>query len=268
MNVIESFNLGKHPDPGKCEDFITLNNHFAAVIDGATDKSGWSLKGRLGGRVAGEILSTAVLDLHPEVTSEDAIRLLTESVKAITGGDRNGPSASIAIYSRFHQEMWQVGDVSFATISSEGELRAPSSKPLDIAAANVRSAFMHALIHQGVTMETLQETDPGRAVILPLLQRQFALQNKTGEWSFGSLDGQKVPLEHLKVTKVDANVHELVMYSDGYPNAYRNLAEAEKQLARLLFEDPLCFKVLMGTKGVQLGNVSFDDRAYLRIAIS
>jgi len=39
---------------------------------------------------------------------------------------------------------------------------------------------------------------------------------------------------------------------------------SEELLARLLAEDPLCIGPLKGTKGVALGNVSFDDRAYLR----
>jgi hypothetical protein len=55
--------------------------------------------------------------------------------------------------------------------------------------------------------------------------------------------------------------------SDGYPVIGPTLAESESTLARLIGLDPWCVKELAGTKGVLEGQVSFDDRAYLRILI-
>jgi hypothetical protein len=45
------------------------------------------------------------------------------------------------------------------------------------------------------------------------------------------------------------------------------LTASEAELAVLLEKDPWCVAELAGTKGVLSGQVSFDDRAYLRIRI-
>jgi hypothetical protein len=60
---------------------------------------------------------------------------------------------------------------------------------------------------------------------------------------------------------------ELVIASDGYPVIERSLARSEATLARLLAKDPWCVGELLGTKGVGPGQVSFDDRAYLRLVV-
>jgi hypothetical protein len=62
-------------------------------------------------------------------------------------------------------------------------------------------------------------------------------------------------------------VEDLVLASDGYPEILPTLAETEARLAELLAEDPSCVGVLRGTKGVMAGQISFDDRAYLRLRL-
>ena len=58
----------------------------------------------------------------------------------------------------------------------------------------------------------------------------------------------------------------VVLASDGYPRILPTLAASEEALAGLLAADPLCIGPLCGTKGVRPGNVSFDDRAYVRLS--
>ncbi len=69
------------------------------------------------------------------------------------------------------------------------------------------------------------------------------------------------------VHRLPERVSELVMASDGYPVIAETLARSESELARLLGLDPWCVNELAGTKGVLDGQVSFDDRAYLRVRL-
>ncbi|GCE09255.1 hypothetical protein KDAU_65840 [Dictyobacter aurantiacus] len=45
------------------------------------------------------------------------------------------------------------------------------------------------------------------------------------------------------------------------------LEASELALQEVLQEDPLLFRKYKTTKGLQRGNVSFDDRAYIKIAL-
>jgi hypothetical protein len=69
------------------------------------------------------------------------------------------------------------------------------------------------------------------------------------------------------VHPVPEEIDELVIASDGYPFIGETLAASESELARLLAIDPWCVAELAGTKGVRPGQVSFDDRAYLRVRL-
>ena len=54
--------------------------------------------------------------------------------------------------------------------------------------------------------------------------------------------------------------------SDGYPVLKGTLAESERELERIINNDPLCIDLYKATKGVMQGYKSFDDRTYIRIA--
>lgn len=53
----------------------------------------------------------------------------------------------------------------------------------------------------------------------------------------------------------------------GYPVLQRTLADSEAKLEEVLEQDPLCFRMYKTTKGLVEGNVSFDDRSYLRFRV-
>lgn len=264
MRIIEASTIGKSPDDSLCEDSIALSDDFAAVIDGATDKTGALYEGRPGGRFASEVLCTAVRELPADASGPMAIEVLTERLReAIAGGPADGPSASIAIYSRARREIWQVGDVSYSAIAPR--LRRPTKKAIDTYAAGVRSALTQALLNGGAQVDALRISDPGREAILPLLREQFRLRNKSGPWSYAALDGDRVPFQKVIIAPVPDDAKEVIIYSDGYPRPARSLEQAEETLQRLLEEDPLCIGRLRGTKGWKPMNRSFDDRAYLRL---
>jgi len=54
------------------------------------------------------------------------------------------------------------------------------------------------------------------------------------------------------------------MASDGYPFLKRTLADSEKLLQTHLHNDPQNINEYIATKGLVDGNVSFDDRSYIR----
>jgi hypothetical protein len=65
---------------------------------------------------------------------------------------------------------------------------------------------------------------------------------------------------------VPDGVREVVITTDGYPEPAPTLAEAERLLAERLARDPLMLEP-PETKGKRPAANSFDDRAYLRVAL-
>lgn len=63
-------------------------------------------------------------------------------------------------------------------------------------------------------------------------------------------------------------VHEgdgIVLASDGYPELQETYQESERILQRTLIHDPLIInRLYRSTKGLTPGNLSYDDRTYIR----
>ena len=119
-------------------------------------------------------------------------------------------------------------------------------------------------------MKDLESHDPGREFIYPFLQKQALLQNcpiQGQQFSFSVFDGFPIQMEQVKVFPV-GDAKEVVLASDGYPHLYSTLYASECYLADILEKDPLCIRLYKSTKGIQEGNCSFDDRAYLKIRIN
>ena len=57
---------------------------------------------------------------------------------------------------------------------------------------------------------------------------------------------------------------EMVLASDGYPKLFGTLEESEHYLQKVLAEDPLCISLNKQTKGLMVGNNSYDDRTFVR----
>ena len=77
-------------------------------------------------------------------------------------------------------------------------------------------------------------------------------------------DGLPVQMKQVTLFSV-GDAKEVVLSSDGYPHLYSTLRESECYLADILEKDPLCMRLYKSTKGMKKGDLSFDDRAYLRI---
>jgi hypothetical protein len=268
VRVLETFLQAKSGEPAECEDAIVDTPNFIAVIDGATDKTGIRYDGKLGGRFAADVLSRRIQDLDPALGADDAIDAITDALaaalRATAPDSQDQPSASIAMVSRYHREVWRVGDIGIRL----GDRTYRSEKAVDTAAAAARAALLAAELAAGKSADDLRARDPGREMILPLLQRQHALRNqhRLGPWYYGAIDGSPVPRRFIERFPIK-DVSQVVLASDGYPEVLPTLSEAEELVARLIADDPLQMRLFPSTKGVRPGHQSFDDRAYVRVAL-
>lgn len=277
MKVIESKIEGKK-SPESCEDGLVVTADFIAVIDGSTSKTPHHLSPDMkNGRYAMVLISEYIQhELKPESTVEDFCEGVTSYIynkvyrqQGIEVQMQAHPeerlTASAILYSKAKNEVWMVGDCQ-AII--DGKLY-ENNKPFEDIVARRRVE----LIRQGFTPQEARKT------IEPLLiQAMLEGQNKT----YTVIDGFPIYQKGVKVVSLNApqkNVEtdvadslplptkEIVLASDGYPFLKPTLAESEEALAHLLAYDPQCTHEFIATKGIVVGNKSFDDRTYIRFQI-
>ena len=271
MKVIEQFLAGKVGIEEKCEDGIVVTENFVAVIDGATDKSGRRFQGVTGGRYAMLACAEAAAEFDADVTANTAVAQMTAAVAKHVPADLASeirPTANVTIYSKMRREVWKIGDVSFWHAGLADEL-GQAEKFVDIVTSGMRAGILAAELLAGTPLERLREDDIGRSVIMPLLNRQGVFCNnlEAGKWAFAAVNGLPVPDELIGVYRIPDDVAELVLATDGFPFVMPTLVESEAKLQEALRLDPLCIGPLRSTKGLQLGDQSFDDRAYVRLSL-
>ena len=277
MKVIESKIEGKK-SPESCEDGLVVTADFIAVIDGSTSKTPHHLSPDMkNGRYAMVLISEYIQhELKPESTVEDFCEGVTSYIynkvyrqqgieEQMQAHPEERLTASAILYSKAKHEVWMVGDCQ-AII--DGKLY-ENNKPFEDIVARRRVE----LIRQGFTPQEARKT------IEPLLiQAMLEGQNKT----YTVIDGFPIYQKGVKVVSLNApqkNVEtdvadslplptkEIVLASDGYPFLKPTLTESEEALAHLLAYDPQCTHEFIATKGIVVGNKSFDDRTYIRFQI-
>lgn len=277
MKVIESKIEGKKI-PESCEDGLVVTADFIAVIDGSTSKTPHHLSPDMkNGRYAMVLISEYIQhELKPESTVEDFCEGVTSYIynkvyrqqgieEQMQAHPEERLTASAILYSKAKNEVWMVGDCQ-AII--DGKLY-ENNKPFEDIVARRRVE----LIRQGFTPQEARKT------IEPLLiQAMLEGQNKT----YTVIDGFPIYQKGMKVVSLNApqkNVEtdvadslplptkEIVLASDGYPFLKPTLTESEEALAHLLAYDPQCTHEFIATKGIVVGNKSFDDRTYIRFQI-
>ena len=277
MKVIESKIEGKK-SPESCEDGLVVTADFIAVIDGSTSKTPHHLSPDMKkGHYAMVLISEYIQhELKPESTVEDFCEGVTSYIynkvyrqqgieEQMQAHPEERLTASAILYSKAKNEVWMVGDCQ-AII--DGKLY-ENNKPFEDIVARRRVE----LIRQGFTPQEARKT------IEPLLiQAMLEGQNKT----YTVIDGFPIYQKGVKVVSLNApqkNVEtdvadslplptkEIVLASDGYPFLKPTLTESEEALAHLLAYDPQCTHEFIATKGIVVGNKSFDDRTYIRFQI-
>ena len=275
MEVVESRLVAKTGNNRDCEDFVYVSDDFVAVVDGVTAKGSLRWGGMTGGKAACSQICGALDDFRADITGIDAVQTMTARIQEayesagrvqdLQAKPHERIMASIVVYSRARSEIWSYGDCQFMI---NGKLF-QTKKPVDEILSQVRSLFLELEMLSGETIETLAAKDSGREFILPLLRRQSLLQNHpTNPYSYPVIDGFDIRSDLIKIESVPESSTSVVLASDGYPELMATLEQSETRLKELLDEDPLCFRNYRSTKGVRAGNVSFDDRAYVRLRIA
>ena len=269
MKIIESNIVGKKSQE-TCEDGIVITDDFVAVIDGSTSKTPTHLAPDMkNGRYAMTLISEYIQqELAAEASVDDFCQGVTDYIYNKVYGTlgveerlRLHPeerlTASAAIYSRTRQEVWMVGDCQAIICGKLYE----NGKPYEPEIAEKRAV----LIRQGMS-----PAEARQAIVPQLVQAMLEGQNK----SYAVIDGFPIEREGVKVVSCSPGIldgkantiqkQELVLATDGYPFLKPTLGESEKALADQLAHDPQNIDTFIATKGLVEGNVSFDDRAYVR----
>ena len=274
MRIIEEFIEGKVPNQDLCEDGIFKSAEFVAIIDGATAKSQVMYGPKSPGRIAMEKIMEALGNLDASLDAYEAVDFITSFIadwykelgiyEHLRENHVECPTASAVIYNHKRKEIWQVGDC-MALVDGEPFY---NDKIVDEITTNARCLYLQMLVAEGKTVEELIENDIGRKFITPLLEKQGALQNNPNnpEYAYEVFDGFPVLKSGIKVIDV-SKAKTVILASDGYPKLFGTLRESEDYLRYVLDKDPLCFTLNKGTKAFMRGNLSFDDRAYVKIEL-
>lgn len=271
ISIAEQFMHGKRADNLECEDGYFISENFVVVVDGVTSKGKLMWDGNhTSGYFAKELILKSVKEIAPDTAKEDFFKIVTEAVFA-GYGERLGIAmenveeqlqAHIIVYSDFFRQIWSYGDCQ-CIINGVWHSH---EKEVDSITSNMRSLLLELEILKGKSIEQLIENDVGRAYILPLLTQQNLLSNHDGPFGFYNINGLNFRADKIVCYDIEEN-SELVLASDGYPTLMNTLEESEKNLSDVLKNDPLCFRQFRSTKGIKNGNVSFDDRTYIRFIV-
>lgn len=271
--TVEEYFLKGKKSPETCEDGIIVTPYFAAVIDGATAKSDYSLNGEKTGRLAMKLALDAIRSFPRDISAEKAINQISQKIydfyveHNLLDELKEHPgkrlTANGVIYSFDRNEVWQIGDCQCII----GNMYSSNEKEIDRIMAEARAAMNEIALLNGSTIEELEENDPGRKLIYPFLEQQAILQNnpnKNIQYAFPVFDGFPINMDQIKIFPV-GEVKEIILSSDGYPHLFPTLKKSECFLMDIIKNDPLCIRQYKCTKGIIKGNCSFDDRAYLKI---
>lgn len=253
-----------------CEDGLFFNDHYLAVFDGATDKSGKTYGGKKGGRISRDIIYSVFETLPPGSNKEEILRRINERYQQFYTAHSNidfaknplfRPTATLIWYNLDNNELVGIGDskarIDGITYNDEGKL-------VDILNSALRVQVIESL---DLDDEQIRNDDLGRFYILPLLQRQSEFQNNPDApeaFQFWAIDGFPIPADKLRVWQFATAPKVIELSSDGY-ETYPQKATVdayEESLRHLLATDPMRIRT-PSTKGVSKGNYSFDDRAVL-----
>ena len=137
----------------------------------------------------------------------------------------------------------------------------------------MRWAYVECLRHSGMSDAEIAD-DAGQqgaehgSLLRPLnlVQHHFANLPERHPLAYGVLNGHPVP-EHLgEVVPLGREVREIAMSTDGYPRLLPTLEATERYLADDLEADPLRIGRHRGFTALRPGMLSYDDRAYVRLA--
>ena len=266
MKKIESFLLGKNKNQDLCEDGIYEGERIIAVIDGATSKGNNLIDGKSSGCFAKDALIGCLRQNELDLSKMPAPLLyetLNDHLRACTDEDtlqlEDYPRACMAVYNEERHELSAYGDCQFIL---NGQ-RYGFEKKIDRLNSEYRALVLELELSDGKSIDELMQNDTGREGIRDTLKRQMIFENKDSEYAYPVLNGYSFNKDMVFSTEVETG-SEIVLATDGYPFLETTLEQSERELKKLLEDDPLCMRIYKSTKGLVKGNLSYDDRAYWR----
>lgn len=267
MKIREVFSLGKR-EGAPCEDGWVVTENFAAVVDGSTSKIKINIGQESPGHLAMRLVCEAIRTMPAKINKKDALLVLTEAIASdhTYEASHYRPTCSAVIYSRYHKEIWFIGDCQARWLGKTYHFE----KRVDKILTEIRCRAIHYYLEHGYSADDIRKHDKGRAFIFEALCDQLHFQNdpdKTNPYGYPVIDGQAIHAEQVPCLTV-CDTEELILASDGYPTLHDTLSATEQHLADILTKDPLCINENPSSKCLVEGNRSFDDRTYLRIQLN
>ncbi len=276
VQIEDKFIQAKTGNFDDCEDAIFIGDYYFAVIDGATSKDGKKWGQYTGGQLISHLLCCAFSELNPDLAPQHAVHFLTDFVwqyynrqNCVTETEAYPQKriiASVVAINLKRKEVWSVGDC-YRVIGSQVK-RHPRMG--DQICANLRAMYLELEVLNGKTIAELRLHDTGREYILPILKQQAIFHNnpKSGDYWCPVIDGFPVPAAGIAVDYIREHDKTVILASDGYPVLKPELSESENALQYIINEDPLLFRKCKELKCVIPGNLSFDDRSFLKLSLS
>lgn len=268
MNILEQSLIAKNPQK-KSEDGLVVTSDFIAVIDGSTSKASrrYSLL-MSNGRYAMKIISRFIRKMPADISCHQFCLGVTRAIHKhyakkhipeLVVHPEERMTASVVVFSRLRREIWMIGDCQCLL---NGELL-ENPKPYEQTLAEMRATKVGELLSAGRTQDEILANDEARAAIIPRMLQEMKNQNIT----YAVVDGFPIPEQLVPVITLDFRPWEVIFASDGYPFLCPTLSESETRLAHQRDTDPLNIGDFKATKGFTPGNLSFDDRTYIRFTI-
>jgi hypothetical protein len=276
LKILEQQLVGKRGSDELCEDGLFCNEHFAAVVDGCTSHQKLDGIEERGGLIAKRCILQALACLNGSETKVEVFRSLNASIldwyrqKGFEEQAYANPnmrcSAYVAMVSINRREVWVLGDCQ----ALYGKTLLTRHKAIDTLMEQVRVFLVEQALVTGHTRQKLLDNPEYiQTQLESLMQKQPSFQNIKGDYrySYTVIDGFFSSYDEILHEKLPATPIEVVLASDGYPRIFPTLAESEAALEQQLANDPLMVETHCATKPLLPGNVSFDDRSFLRLRI-
>lgn len=252
-----------------CEDSYFASDDFVAVIDGVTSKSDFTYNGKTTGKLASDIVRGVIEKLNREDSMDVFLKKVNEQINYFYkevefpySRKEKGLQAVCAVYSDYFREIWMIGDCQ---ASVDGKIYLNPKKSDEIL-SDMRSLVLHILKTENG--DWIEAQKRARGIIEPWILKANVFANcEDPLFGYAVLNGEDIPVSLIKVIKLDANPHEIILTSDGYPKVRSNLKKSEDYLNKILEQDESCYELYLSTKGIKKGQKSFDDRTYIRFSI-
>lgn len=272
VKIIESFIKGKKDNADLCEDGLVITDNYISVIDGVTAKGKILWDNKTSGVYVKNLLVEAIKKMSSDLDAKNCIEYLNSLIKdeyikrnmyeIAKECPEERLQANLVLFNIKKNEIWLWGDCQALVNNKLIHIEKKTDKVL----AEIRSLFIDLELKSGKSIGDIIRNDTGREFILPLLKQSIKYNNTVGEYGSNVLDGFEIISEN--VTKINVNKNdEIILASDGYPFLMRTLEKSEEKLREVLKKDPLLIHIYKSTKGLQDGNISYDDRTYIKFIV-